>query len=165
MRCLDCEELIQYACGEAEEPERALADVHMEECPACKAEISALQAVVRCASNLGRKKLSASRARAIMQAAERILPLDPAQRRQMRQEQARVRTVRLAPVPALAAAALVAASISGFVASSGYRPSLGSRSITEEFDALLLEDGAVSAGSALRLLADSGPPYRVTKDA
>ena len=108
MECLDTMEIVQYACDDLGEAERALADLHLSTCEACREELAGLLGIVGHASNLGREKLSARRARAVMQAAEELLPLDPAQRREEREEREKAQVLRRAPAQALAACAMAA---------------------------------------------------------
>lgn len=155
MECLDPQELVQYACGELDDAERALADGHLCRCESCRSEIADLRDLMKVVSNLARRKLSASRARAVMRAADELLPLDPAKRCEIRQEKERVQAVRLAPAPALAAAATIVVAVGACLAPAARQAAPGVISIEERFEELLRDDGALTAGSARRLLAAS----------
>ena len=152
MECLDSQELVRYACRDLDDAEEALARGHIRACPACQSEVALLAQIVDGASNLGRTKLSAGRARAVMRAAEGLLPLDPVQREEVRQERVRMRTVRFAPAPALAACVLVAVSLAGFLAPCAHPAAAPVISIEDQLDDLLRDGRALSPGCARHLL-------------
>jgi len=157
MQCLDMDELIQYASGDVDDAERALADSHLAHCDTCREELALLGEIARNASNLGRRKLSPARARAVMQAADEILPLDPAKRAEIREQKKRVRTVKIVPAPALAAAALVLVSLAGLFAPAVRDAAPQAVPIEKRFDRMLHDNAPLTAGSVKDLLATSDP--------
>ena len=153
---MDCpldSELVRYACGDLDEAERALAEGHIRDCEGCREELKALRSIVKAASNLGRRKLSGSRRRAVMQAADELLPLEPAKRKEMIEEKERVRTVRLIPVPAMAACAGIVLAIATALAPGAGDVSRHVMSMQERLEELLQEETTLRAGSARELLA------------
>lgn len=154
MECLDIEEIVQYACDDLGEAERALADLHLRACEECQRELAVVRGIVAHASDLGRRKLSAWRARAVMQAAEELLPLDPAQRREEREEREKAQVLRRAPAQALAACAM-AAIIAGVALPKDHEEVAPKRICLEErIKELLGAEEPPTAGAGMRLFAE-----------
>ena len=156
MECLDPHELVQLACADLGDPERALAQGHLRRCASCQSQLADLREFLNVASNLGRRRLSASRARAVMQAADELLPLDPAKRTEIRQQKQRLRTVRLVPAPAMAAAATILVALGACLAPAARRAAPPVISIEQRFEELLRDDAALTAGASRRLLVITG---------
>ncbi|MFH0963208.1 MAG: hypothetical protein V2A58_04255 [Planctomycetota bacterium] len=152
MDCLSQEDLVRYACGELEAPEQALASAHMRGCDSCRQELEAIELLARLAANLARRNVSAARVRAIMQKAEELLPLDPAARKEIREEKARKRVVRIAPAPALAACASVALAIAAIAVPAAVRSVATEVPIAEKIDRML-DAGTLTPGAAMQILA------------
>jgi len=151
MRCPSLEELILYAAGDFEPLESAVADAHLAHCADCRERFEEARAVLDLLSNMARQTLSAGARRAVLAAAEELLPLEPAERRRRADKVERVEQVRRGTFQVSSAAASIAVFLMMKSAPVDL-PEIPS-SVQQRLEKILREKGTLTPGSAIQALA------------
>jgi len=110
--CMEYHELFEYAVGELEGFESAVAEVHLKHCDSCRVVYREIKRLTRALSNLPRRRLSQAAWKELMAKARGEMPMEPVERAERVEAASRRRAAKRIPAPmALAASALVAFTV------------------------------------------------------